>query len=247
MAGNVQVGMPARRQKAGSKPWVMKGKKRSEVDRRLDILVGPSGKLKDGATSAVVGMLRLFNLCDVAPSVTQAEPSRRERERERELRASSPALAQSTQVLVRPFPFVYTVMQRHSSCYCVSRARALPHRCSLPDSQGGEASVEPGISSSAASHGAELALQAADRRPADGDAAQDRHASPAVSPRVTPRRSASPSASHSSREHISDPGKADANGATLCSTQHAPQKVLQGLAFSFSVARRSLWQGFLCA
>ena len=226
MAGNVQVGMSARRQKAGSKPWVMKGKKRSEVDRRLDILVGPSGKLKDGATSAVVGMLRLFNLCDVAPSVAQAEPSRREREREREPRACSPALAQSTQVLVCPFPFVYTVMQMHSSCYCTSHARTLPLRCCIPDFQGGDASVEPGISSSAASHGAELALQAADRRPADGDAAQDRRASPAVSPRVTPRRSASPSAgaSHSSREHVSDPGKADANGATLCSTQHPPGK-----------------------
>ena len=107
MAGDMQMDVPARRPKAGSKPWVMKGKKRSEVDRRLDILVGPSGKLKDGATSAVVGMLRLFNLCDVAPTVAQAEPPRREGERvrEREPRASSPALAQPMQVLACPFSF----------------------------------------------------------------------------------------------------------------------------------------------
>ena len=148
MAGDVQMGVPARRPKAGSKPWVMKGKKRSEVDRRLDILVGPSGKLKDDATSAVVGMLRLFNLCDVAPTVAQAEPPRREGEREREPRASSPALAQPTQVLVCPFSFWYTVMQMQSSCCCMSHARTLPLRWGIPDFQGGEASVEPEISSS---------------------------------------------------------------------------------------------------
>ncbi len=59
----------------------MKGKKRSEVDRRLDILVGSSGKLKDGTNSnTVIGMLRLFNLCDVAPTITQDNVPRRERE-----------------------------------------------------------------------------------------------------------------------------------------------------------------------
>ena len=71
----------ARRPKQGGQPWVMKGKKRSEVDRRLDILVGASGKLKDGTNSnTVIGMLRLFNLCDVAPTITQDNAPRRERE-----------------------------------------------------------------------------------------------------------------------------------------------------------------------
>ena len=69
----VQVGGQPRRPVQGVKPWVMKGKKRSEVDRRLDTLVGPSGKLKDGSMAAVIGMLRLFNLCDVAPTITQAD------------------------------------------------------------------------------------------------------------------------------------------------------------------------------
>ncbi len=71
----------ARRPKQAGQPWVMKGRKRSEVDRRLDILVGASGKLKDGTNSnTVIGMLRLFNLCDVAPTITQDNAPRRERE-----------------------------------------------------------------------------------------------------------------------------------------------------------------------
>ena len=71
----------ARRPKQSGQPWVMKGKKRSEVDRRLDILVGSSGKLKDGsASNTVIGMLRLFNLCDVAPTITQDDAPRRERD-----------------------------------------------------------------------------------------------------------------------------------------------------------------------
>ena len=76
----LQAGQQARKPKQSSKPWVMKGKKRSEVDRRLDILIGPSGKLRDGSTTAVIGMLRLFNLCDVAPTITQPDMPRRDRE-----------------------------------------------------------------------------------------------------------------------------------------------------------------------
>ena len=71
----------------------MKGKKRSEVDRRLDLLVGPAGKLKDGSsTTTVIGMLRLFNLCDVAPVVTQDAPRRGQDTRTTSpVRSSAPA------------------------------------------------------------------------------------------------------------------------------------------------------------
>lgn len=51
----------------------LKFRRRSEVDRRLDELVGTSGRLKDASHDAVVRMLRLFNLCDVGPSLTQAD------------------------------------------------------------------------------------------------------------------------------------------------------------------------------
>lgn len=87
-----------RRPKQGGQPWVMKGKKRSEVDRRLDILVGSNGKLKDGTTaSTVIGMLRLFNLCDVAPTVTREHLPRRERE----TRATSPVRSAAPAQVVR--------------------------------------------------------------------------------------------------------------------------------------------------
>ncbi|CAL8462433.1 g1966 [Coccomyxa elongata] len=50
-------------------------RRRSEVDRRLDELVGNSGRLKEASHDAVVRMLRLFNLCDVGPTITQADLS----------------------------------------------------------------------------------------------------------------------------------------------------------------------------
>ena len=40
-------------------------RRRSEVDRRLEAMVGPTGKLREMNTNAVVKMLRLFNLCDL--------------------------------------------------------------------------------------------------------------------------------------------------------------------------------------
>jgi SET domain/AWS domain len=43
--------------------------KRSEVDRRLDSFVGPSGRLRDVSQGSIVRMLRLFNLCDIGPTV----------------------------------------------------------------------------------------------------------------------------------------------------------------------------------
>jgi hypothetical protein len=56
----------------GAQPW--RGvRRRSEVDRRLDSLVAANGRLRDSHTDAVVRMLRLFNLCDVGPSLTQAD------------------------------------------------------------------------------------------------------------------------------------------------------------------------------
>lgn len=45
------------------------------TDRRLDELVGNSGRLKEASHDAVVRMLRLFNLCDVGPTITQADLS----------------------------------------------------------------------------------------------------------------------------------------------------------------------------
>lgn len=57
---------------ASAQPW--RGvRRRSEVDRRLDSLVAATGRLRDSNTDAVVRMLRLFNLCDVGPSLTQAD------------------------------------------------------------------------------------------------------------------------------------------------------------------------------
>ena len=39
-------------------------RRRSEVDRKLDGLVGASGKLREASPAVVVKFLRLFNLCD---------------------------------------------------------------------------------------------------------------------------------------------------------------------------------------
>lgn len=44
-------------------------KRRSEVDRRLQILVGPSGRLQEPSFENILRLLRLFNLCDIAPPV----------------------------------------------------------------------------------------------------------------------------------------------------------------------------------
>jgi hypothetical protein len=43
-------------------------KKRSEIDRRLDALLFPSGKLRDPSRSNVIKVLRMFNLCDIGPT-----------------------------------------------------------------------------------------------------------------------------------------------------------------------------------
>ncbi|GLC55996.1 hypothetical protein PLESTB_001053200 [Pleodorina starrii] len=40
-------------------------KLRSEIDRRLDEVVGNHGRLKDGSRQSVIKVLRLFNLCDI--------------------------------------------------------------------------------------------------------------------------------------------------------------------------------------
>ena len=48
--------------------------RRSEVDRRLDSLTGPSGRLKDPNAGNIIRVLRLFNLCDVDPLPTQSPP-----------------------------------------------------------------------------------------------------------------------------------------------------------------------------
>ena len=51
----------------------MKGfRRRSEVDRRLDNLVGNSGKLRESGLSSIIKMLRLFNLCDLGSSTATA-------------------------------------------------------------------------------------------------------------------------------------------------------------------------------
>eukprot|EP00887_Chlorella_sp_A99_P003835 scaffold11.g3835.t1 len=42
--------------------------RRSEIDRRLDELVGPSGRLRDVSHDAIVRFLRLFNLCEIGPT-----------------------------------------------------------------------------------------------------------------------------------------------------------------------------------
>jgi histone-lysine N-methyltransferase SETD2 len=48
-------------------------RRRSEVDRRLESMVGPSGRLRDAAPASVMRLLRLFNLCDIGPTVARAE------------------------------------------------------------------------------------------------------------------------------------------------------------------------------
>ena len=106
----VQAGGQPRRPAQGAKPWVMKGRKRSEVDRRLDTLVGPSGKLKDGSMAAVVGMLRLFNLCDVAPTITQADLPRpgRQGRAASPVPASAPAQVPYSLCLMQPYSHVHS-------------------------------------------------------------------------------------------------------------------------------------------
>jgi len=47
-------------------------KRRSEVDRRLDALLAPSGRLRDASVDGVVSLLRLFNLCDVAQDASSS-------------------------------------------------------------------------------------------------------------------------------------------------------------------------------
>ena len=50
------------------KPGFERYAPRSEVQRRLDVLVGKSGRLKDTSRDSIVFLLRLFNLCDLGPS-----------------------------------------------------------------------------------------------------------------------------------------------------------------------------------
>ena len=55
---------------------VQKGfRRRSEVDRRLDHLVGTSGKLRETGLNSIIKMLRLFNLCDLTTSSSSASPT----------------------------------------------------------------------------------------------------------------------------------------------------------------------------
>ena len=49
--------------------------RRSEVDRRLDNLLGPSGRLRDNTAKSVLSVLRLFNLCDIGPTVIKMKTS----------------------------------------------------------------------------------------------------------------------------------------------------------------------------
>ena len=44
---------------------ISRGQRRSEVDRRLALLLGERGRFRDAATPEIVAVLRLFNLCDV--------------------------------------------------------------------------------------------------------------------------------------------------------------------------------------
>lgn len=50
------------------KPGFERYAPRSEVQRRLDVLVGKSGRLKDTSRNSIVFLLRLFNLCDLGPA-----------------------------------------------------------------------------------------------------------------------------------------------------------------------------------
>ena len=49
-------------------------RRRSEVDRRLDHLVGISGKLRETGLNSIIKMLRLFNLCDLTSSGGPGSP-----------------------------------------------------------------------------------------------------------------------------------------------------------------------------
>jgi hypothetical protein len=48
-------------------------RRRSEVDRRLDGLIGMHGRLREATFDNVLRLLRLFNLCDIAPTVVAPE------------------------------------------------------------------------------------------------------------------------------------------------------------------------------
>ena len=44
------------------------------MDRRLETLTGPSGRLRDPSASNIIRVLRLFNLCDVDPLPAHSPP-----------------------------------------------------------------------------------------------------------------------------------------------------------------------------
>lgn len=50
-------------------------RRRSEVDRRLDNLVGSSGKLRETGLNGIIRMLRLFNLCDLGNTSASDSPN----------------------------------------------------------------------------------------------------------------------------------------------------------------------------
>ena len=57
----------------GAMQWMTAPRRRSEIDRRLDEFLSSSGRLKDSSERSVVKLLRLFNLCDIGPTVKKSE------------------------------------------------------------------------------------------------------------------------------------------------------------------------------
>ncbi|KAK9868684.1 hypothetical protein WJX84_008524 [Apatococcus fuscideae] len=82
MAGKTVITIPARQKRvrrAQPRSQPMPGpagrqQRRSEVDRRLETLTGPSGRLRDPSAGNIIRVLRLFNLCDVDPLPSQSPP-----------------------------------------------------------------------------------------------------------------------------------------------------------------------------
>ncbi|GAB4814631.1 hypothetical protein N2152v2_001677 [Parachlorella kessleri] len=77
-----------------------KARRRSEIDRRLDDMVGPSGKLRDTSPAGVIRFLRLFNLCDIGPTLSKTEEAALQQQEEQEREQHPPP----QQHKVRPRP-----------------------------------------------------------------------------------------------------------------------------------------------
>ncbi|KAJ9531590.1 hypothetical protein QJQ45_014945 [Haematococcus lacustris] len=66
----LQLHAPVSRPQDAYAPGRRQLRRRSEVDRHLERLVGPSGRMKDASRQNIIKVLRMFNLCDIGAAQT---------------------------------------------------------------------------------------------------------------------------------------------------------------------------------